>query len=217
MIIREILTLIISYLLGSIPTAYITTRLVRGEDIRHVGGGNVGGLNTMREVGKLPAFFVVAFDMGKGAAAVAVAYWLFGVPPLFVILAGLMSVIGHIWMIFLKFSGGRGMGAAVGSVVTISTIYGEWLVMGIFLALIATPLLITRNVPISMTVGFLSLPFLAGFAAHTALGTILAVALVLLVGGKFLPTAIASWKRSKGLKNFVFHDSNPPGNRKNGM
>jgi glycerol-3-phosphate acyltransferase PlsY len=217
MLFREILALIIGYLLGSIPSAYIITRIVRGKDIRKLGGGNIGGLNTMREVGKLPAFFVVVFDIGKGIAAVAIAYWLFKVPPLFVMLAGLMSVIGHIWMVFLKFSGGRGMGAAVGSVATIASIYEQWLVMGIFFALIAIPLIITHNIPLSMAIAFLSLPFLSGFIVHTVSGTVLATILVLLVGGRFAPTAIAAWKRSKGLKDFIFYDSNPPDKRNSGV
>jgi glycerol-3-phosphate acyltransferase PlsY len=216
LLLREILALITGYMLGSIPSAYIVTRIVRGEDIRKLGGGNIGGLNTMREVGKWPAFFVVLFDTGKGIAAVAIAYWLFDVPPLFVMLAGLMSVIGHIWMVFLRFSGGRGMGAAVGSVAAIVSIYEQWLVMGIFLTLIVIPLIVTHNIPLSMAVALLSLPFLSGFIVHTVPGTVLAVVLVLIVGGKFMPTAIAAWKRSKGLKDFIFHDSNPPDNRKSG-
>jgi acyl phosphate:glycerol-3-phosphate acyltransferase len=214
MLVREISALVIGYLLGSIPTAYIITRIIRGEDIRKLGGGNIGGLNTLREVGRLPAFFVVFIDIGKGVAAVAIAYWLLRVPTLFVMLVGLMSVIGHIWMIFLHFSGGRGMGAAIGSVVTIVSIYEQWLVMGIFFTLLAIPLIVTRNMPLSMAVAFISLPFLSGFIVHTMQGTALATILVLLVGIKFAPTAIVAWKRSKGIKDFIFHDSNPPGERK---
>ena len=170
----------------------------------------------MREVGKWPAFFVVLFDTGKGIAAVAIAYWLFDVPPLFVMLAGLMSVIGHIWMVFLRFSGGRGMGAAVGSVAAIVSIYEQWLVMGIFFTLIVIPLIVTRNIPLSLAVAFLSLPFLCGFIVHTVQGTILATSLVLLVGVRFAPTAAAAWKRKKGLKDFIFYDSNPPDKRNSG-
>jgi len=55
MIVNQAIAIIIGYLLGSIPTAYLVTRLVKGKDIRQLGGGNVGGLNVLREVGRCPA------------------------------------------------------------------------------------------------------------------------------------------------------------------
>ena len=61
---NEVLALVIGYLLGSIPSAYIVTRIVLGKDIRQLGGGNVGGLNTFREVGFLPGVVVAFFDLG---------------------------------------------------------------------------------------------------------------------------------------------------------
>ena len=69
-----IIVITIGYLLGSIPTAYIATRLATGKDIRQLGGGNVGGLNTYREVGVWPATAVGIVDCGKGAAAIAIAW-----------------------------------------------------------------------------------------------------------------------------------------------
>ncbi len=128
MIVNEIVSgfiaIIIGYLLGSIPSAYIATRLVKGKDIRQLGGGNVGGLNVFREVGPWPALAAGITDVGKGAAAVAIAYWLLAVPPLFVLLAGLAAVIGHNWMVFLKFSGGKGMGSTIGALAGVMPLYG---------------------------------------------------------------------------------------------
>ena len=76
MVVNEVITgivvIVIGYLLGSIPSAYIAARLVTGKDIRQLGGGNVGGLNTYREVGIWPALAVGIVDLGKGAAAVAI-------------------------------------------------------------------------------------------------------------------------------------------------
>ena len=73
-IITGIIAIIIGYLLGSIPSAYIATRLAAGKDIRQLGGSNVGGLNVYREVGIWPALAVGIVDLGKGAAAVAIAH-----------------------------------------------------------------------------------------------------------------------------------------------
>jgi len=63
-----IIAFIIGYLIGSIPTAFLVTRLKTGRDIRKMGGGNVGGLNTYKEVGVIPALTVTLIDIGKGAA-----------------------------------------------------------------------------------------------------------------------------------------------------
>ncbi|GAI24857.1 unnamed protein product, partial [marine sediment metagenome] len=106
MIINEIIAIVIGYLLGSIPSAYVAARLVKGKDIRQMGGGNVGVLNTFKEVGRGAGIAVILADMAKGAAAVVIAQWLLDVPQLFVLAAGLAAVAGHNWSIFLKFTGG---------------------------------------------------------------------------------------------------------------
>ncbi len=204
--VKEIIAVLLGYLLGSIPTAYIVTRLATGKDIRQLGGGNVGGLNTYREVGLLPASIVAIVDLGKGAAAVAIAYWLLDMPPLFVMLAGLAAAIGHMWMFFLKFSGGKGMGATFGALAVLMPVYGYWYGFLIFVAVIAVPFVITRNVALSMGIGVLLLPLIIWLIAQSELATVLAIILGLLIGIKFLPTAKAAWARSKSTRDFIFDD-----------
>ena len=87
----EAIALVTGYLLGSIPTAYIVTRATLGKDIRRLGGGNVGGLNTFLEVGLKPGLIVGLVDMTKGTAAAAIAYWLLDLSPLFVMLTALAA------------------------------------------------------------------------------------------------------------------------------
>ncbi len=202
--VREIAALVLGYLLGSIPTAYIVTRIATGKDIRRLGGGNVGGLNTFREVGLMPAVAVAIVDLGKGAAAVAIAHWLLDVPLPFVMLAGLSAVIGHMWMVFLKFSGGKGMGATFGALAVLMPVYGYWYVFLIFLAVIAIPFIITRNVALSMGIGLLFLPLITWLMVHSEVATVLAIILGLLIGIKFLPTARTAWARSKTKRDFIF-------------
>ena len=194
----EALAIIIGYFLGSIPSAYLVTRLKKGADIRRMGGGNVGGLNVFREVGLLPALGVGLLDFGKGAAAVAVARWGLNAPDAYVLLAGLAAVIGHNWMVWLKFSGGKGMGAAMGALIVLLPLYGYAPLLGIFFALIIIPLLITKNVAMSMALGLFSLPFIVWFGTGSGYASIISVALLLLIFIKFLPTAIAAM-RKKGL------------------
>jgi glycerol-3-phosphate acyltransferase PlsY len=193
---NEALAIIIGYLLGSIPAAFIITRLIKGQDIRRIGGGNVGGLNVFREVGLWPALAVGVVDLGKGAAAVAIAKWGLNVPDAYVLLAGLASVAGHNWMVWLKFSGGKGMGAAMGALLVLLPIYGYSLQLGIFFGIIIVPLLITRNVALSMFLGLVSLPILVWFGTHSGYATIIAVALLLIIVVKFLPTAISTLRKS---------------------
>jgi len=195
---NEALAVIIGYLLGSIPSAYIVTRLKKGGDIRRMGGGNVGGLNVFRELGLLPALGVGLFDFGKGAAAVAIARWGLNAPDAYVLLAGLAAVIGHNWMVWLKFSGGKGMGAAIGALMVLLPAYGYAPLLGIFLAIILVPLLITRNVALSMALGLFSLPLIIWFGTGSGYATIISVVLLVLIFVKFLPTAISAL-RKKGL------------------
>jgi len=203
-IVTGLLAIIIGYLLGSIPSAYISTRLATGKDIRQLGGGNVGGLNVFREVGLWPALAVGITDLVKGATAVAIAYWLLALPPLFVLLAGLAVVIGHNWMLFLKFSGGKGMGSAIGVLATVMPLYGYWQGLLIFLGIVIIPFIITRNVALSMGIGLVALPFITWLGIHSGIGAIMAVSLGLVVVIKFTPTARAALAKSKTKRDFIF-------------
>ena len=203
-IVTGIIAIIIGYLLGSIPPAYIATRLVTGKDIRQMGGGNVGGLNVLREVGPWPALAAGIVDVGKGAAAVAIAYWLLDLPPTFVMLAGIASVIGHNWMVFLKFRGGKGMGATVGALAVLLPVYGYPLGLLILFGIILVPFIITRNVALSMGIGLVALPFIIWLGMNSGIGTIMAVIVGLVIAIKFLPTARAAWARNKSKKDFIF-------------
>ncbi len=204
--VNEIIAVVIGYLLGSIPSAYIATRIATGKDIRQMGGGNVGGLNTYREVGAKPALVVGIVDLGKGAAAVAIAYWLLDVPQLFVMLAGFASVVGHNWMIFLKFTGGKGMGTTFGALAVLLPVYGYWYGLLIFLAVIIVPFIITRNVALSMGTGLVALPFIAWLGMQSGPFVIWSIAIGIIIAIKFLPTARAAWAKAETKKDFIFGD-----------
>jgi glycerol-3-phosphate acyltransferase PlsY len=202
--VNGIIAVVLGYLLGSIPTAYIVTRLAKGEDVRRLGGGNVGGLNVYREVGLLPAAVVAIVDLGKGAAAVAIAYWLFDVSLPFVLAAALAAVVGHNWMLFLKFSGGKGMGSAIGGLFVLLPLYHYSWGLAFFFAVVLILFIITRNVALSMGAGLLSLPFIAWLGMKSAPFIIYSVVLGLVILAKFIPTAIAAAARTRGVKGFIF-------------
>ncbi|MEX2373369.1 MAG: glycerol-3-phosphate acyltransferase [Dehalococcoidia bacterium] len=108
------MALAVAYLLGSIPTSYIIVYLATGRDVRSLGNGNPGMMNVWDNVGLRPAVMVGLGDVGKGMAAVGVAYWL-GLGDGMAVLCGLMAVAGHDFSIFLRFHGGNGTAAAVGA------------------------------------------------------------------------------------------------------
>ncbi len=112
------LVLLGAYLLGSIPSSYVIVRLVSGQDIRSIGSGNPGTMNVRDHVGWKPAIVVGAADIGKGAAAVGLAYAA-GLGDIEAVLAGMMAVAGHDWSIFLRFHGGNGTGATVGALIAL--------------------------------------------------------------------------------------------------
>ncbi len=101
------------YLLGSVPTGYIVARLARGVDIRDVGSGNVGALNTYQQVGPWGGVLVLLADAGKGALAVVVP-GLVGAPGWTIFLTTPLLVAGHNWPAFLNFRGGKGAAAILG-------------------------------------------------------------------------------------------------------
>lgn len=109
---EKIIVIIISYLLGSIPFAYIMTRLLKGIDIREVGSGNVGSTNALRTAGKTVAVTALTGDLLKGFVAV----WLgmhYGGDELAASCA-LAVVAGHCWPVFLSFKGGKGIATTAG-------------------------------------------------------------------------------------------------------
>ena len=208
MIVNEVITgvivVLMGYLLGSTPSAYIATRLATGKDIRQLGGGNVGGLNTLREVGVWPAAAAGIVDVGKGTAAVAIAYWLLDLSLVFVLLAGLGAVIGHNWMLWLKFSGGKGMGPAMGAILVLMPLYGYWQGLLILLGIILAIFIFTRNVALGMGIGLLFLPLIIWLGTKSGTATIIAIILWLVIAMKFLPTARAAWAKVENKKDFVF-------------
>jgi glycerol-3-phosphate acyltransferase PlsY len=117
----SVLAVVLGYLIGSIPTAYIAAQLKQAPDIRQFGDGNVGGANAYREMGLAIGVTVTLIDVVKGTLAVAIAY-LMEVPEAFWLLTGVAVVIGHNWPIFLGFHGGRGLSTTIGVLLGVVTV-----------------------------------------------------------------------------------------------
>ncbi len=194
------------YLLGSIPTAFLVTKITTGKDIRQLGGGNVGGMNTFKEVGVLPAVIVTVIDIGKGAAAVLITHFALHFQRPYVLIASCGAVAGHNWMPWLKFSGGKGMGTAVGAITTILllyryTNYPQGLIL--FFSILVLILVITRNIALSSGVALLALPFICWLSMHSGQFVIWSVVMGLIIAVKFAPTAFRALGASRNWKDFI--------------
>ena len=105
--------LILAYLIGAIPSAYVAGRLVKGKDIREEGDRNPGAGNTYRTIGPKAGVAVGAIDIGKGAIAVLLVKVLTDSTGT-QMAAGVVAITGHNWSIFMKLRGGRGAASTVG-------------------------------------------------------------------------------------------------------
>ncbi len=167
---RPLLVIVIAYLLGSIPFGYLIVRTKQGADIRQTGSGGTGATNVSRSAGKSAGVLTLLLDALKGAAAVLIAMWVLSAPavgglrsaPLqisvawWVAAAALAVMIGHIFPVWLKFRGGKGVATGVGVFLVLMPA-----VVGIAALIFVGIVLLTRYVSLGSMVAALSIPLLA--------------------------------------------------------
>ena len=122
---------IISYLIGSIPFGLIFTKIFLNKDIRKIGSGNIGATNVLRTGNKTIGYATLFFDIFKAAAPVLYVKFFF---PEFIYITSLSVFLGHVFPIWLKFKGGKGVAAYVGILFTINIYFGfififAWLII----------------------------------------------------------------------------------------
>lgn len=144
-----IIVVLISYLVGSIPTSIIVTKILKGIDIRNYGSGNAGGTNVVRVLGWGPGVFVIIIDALKGfLAAVVLSRLFYGHFPLdnatpfsdftvVQIMAGMSAILGHTWTVFAGFKGGKGIATAGGMLIGIAPIEVA-IAFGVFAVVVAS-------------------------------------------------------------------------------
>ena len=169
--------ILLGFLLGSIPTAYLMGRWRRGIDIRSFGSGNPGATNIGREVGIIFGILVLAIDAVKGAIAILVGQWL-GVPATALYFAALAAVVGHNFSPFIGFRGGKGAATVLG----ISMLM-LWQITAISGAAGLVTLAATRHVVWAMTAVFVALNGLTIATGQPTGQIILCIVLSLLVAG----------------------------------
>jgi acyl phosphate:glycerol-3-phosphate acyltransferase len=168
--------IVIGYLLGSIPFALLLARRWGAEDLRQAGSGNVGAANVLRTSGVTPGLLVALLDMLKGAVSVVVATRLSGdagAPAA----AGLAAILGHIYPVWLRFRGGKGVATACGVFSVLAPIAVPP-VLAIFIAVVW----LTKYISLGSVVASIALPplaYAAGAASTTIAAAVAAAAIIM--------------------------------------
>lgn len=171
------LTIVIAYILGSIPTGYIIVKTKTGEDLRLISSGSTGATNVKRVLGKKWFFITLLLDAFKGALPVVLAQLFvttgakFGLAP---VLAAIAVIIGHSKSCFLNFKGGKSVASGVGTILALN-----WMV-GVIIAIIwGTITYATKYVSVGSIIALLTSPFIMylfhapiAYIAYSALGAI---------------------------------------------
>jgi len=153
---------ILSYLLGSIPSAVWIGKMMFGIDVREHGSGNAGASNTFRVLGKKAGFFVLLIDFFKGLASTGLMFLQYDVIVHttefrnYQMLLGLVSVLGHVYPIFAGFKGGKGIATLLGAVVGIS-----WYVALLAAVVFILSVWITRYISVGSMLGCILSPLFA--------------------------------------------------------
>jgi len=162
---------ILGYLAGAFPTSIILSKLLLGIDIRDYGSGNAGGTNAIRILGWKVGITVILADVGKGVLATLLVSQLRIdpiplTPDMVQIIAGSSAIIGHIWTVFARFKGGKGVGTGAGMLFSLYPMAGL-----ICLVIFAGVLLTVRIVSVASMAAAISLPlvilFMKGFMNYS--------------------------------------------------
>ena len=166
---NEVVAALLGYLLGSIPFGLLLTKLAGLGDIRSIGSGNIGATNVLRTGRKDLALATLLLDGGKGAVAVLLARL---VSEDLTVIAGGAAILGHLFPVWLKFKGGKGVATTLGTLIAVNWMVGlgaciVWLVMAVLFRYSSLSALIAvASAPfIALWVGTYPLAWLAAFAA----------------------------------------------------
>jgi glycerol-3-phosphate acyltransferase PlsY len=184
-----ILSVVIGYFLGSVPSAYIMGRLRRGIDIRDLDSGNMGAGAVIRQVGIWEGILVGLADIAKGSAAVLIARAL-GVAEPWVLAAGFGALLGHNFPVFVGFKGGSGTATTVGIFLVLAPVETV-----IVLIIIAIPVLTTRNFAFAAFIGLILLPLLVWLFGGSLMLILYSLIIDVFMLGRNLPVLKRAWPK----------------------
>ncbi len=146
-----------AYLVGAIPSGVIVSRLVRGVDIRSYGSGGSGATNVARTLGPRAGGAVLASDVAKGLVVTAVVRYAVSGDPWLLAGAGTCAVVGHMFPVYVRFKGGKGVSTGFGALVIISPISAGIAFIGIAIAALSRYISLGSLIGTSLSMGSLAL------------------------------------------------------------
>lgn len=183
-----VIVAVIAYLLGSIPFGYLLVRIFRGQDIRLTGSGNIGATNVARSGAKGLGIATLVLDALKGALAVGIAWYIASdeaiasacscdlLPAQLMAVAALFAVLGHVFPVWLKFKGGKGVATALGVFVVL---FPKAILVSLVFFVLAVAA--TRYVSLGSILGAIAFPVAAYFLCQPSTLTLLLTAAIALV------------------------------------
>jgi len=194
-----ILVIVLGYLLGATPFGYLIPRWIKGVDIRSLGTGNPGTANVFRTVGLAAAIPVGVLDIGKGAAPVLLARAV-SLNEGWALAAGASAVLGHCYSPYLRFRGGGGMAASIGTLLALMPL--ETAVMLPLLGLVY--IVLTGSSTTGTLVGFTTLIGLAWWRGQPLVHILAPLVLMLLMLLRFLPHTIRVWRAAPDKGGLIY-------------
>ncbi|RCW51461.1 MULTISPECIES: glycerol-3-phosphate 1-O-acyltransferase PlsY [unclassified Halanaerobium] len=175
---KLVISLLLSYLIGSIPSGFLLTKFVMKKDVREYGSGNIGATNVARVMGLKAGILVAIFDILKGYIALMVGQYILGssAPELYILLIAAASIAGHDWSVFLGFSGGKGVATTFGVILRLYP--AAFVVYAVIWILIVFK---TRYVSLGSILGSITLPFTVFFTGYSRINIYFAVLLSLFI------------------------------------
>jgi glycerol-3-phosphate acyltransferase PlsY len=171
-----VLLSIVAYLIGSIPTGIVVAKILGAPDPRAVGSGNIGATNVGRVAGKAAGIITLVGDVLKGFLIILLAFYIFGNSPKEINIAGLAVFLGHLFPVFLKFKGGKGVATTLGVFLAIGPLQAI-LALIIFIILVA----IFKYVSVASMIASVSIPLLLNLSPATNPYVPLAVVISVLI------------------------------------
>jgi glycerol-3-phosphate acyltransferase PlsY len=196
--VEAVLAVTVAYLVGSIPFAFLLSRS-RGVDLRLAGSGNIGASNVLRTSGVRAAMFAMLLDGVKGALAVLMAERVAGGPAV-PVAAGLASVLGHVYPVWLRFRGGKGVATAAGAFAVLTPL-SLAVAAGVFLIAVWT----TRYVSVGSLAGAVTLAataLISGAPGVVAAGAAVSLFIIVLRHRTNLGRLAAGTERRVGQRLF---------------
>ena len=182
--------LLLSYIIGSIPSGWLAGHWLKGVDLRKLGSGSTGATNVLRQVGPAAALVVFIVDVGKGTAAVLLAQSI-QLQEDWHVLAGLAALVGHIWPIWLGWKGGKAVATGFGMFLGLCWPAGL-ACFGIFLAVVS----LSKIVSLASVIAALSLPILVILSSREIVRpAYLAISLI--------ATALVLWRHRANIRRLM--------------